>query len=179
MNEVPSTSITDWITAISALGSLIVLGFYTHFTRKMQNSIAEQVEIQTRQTEELIRQRRLGVMPFLKLNPREKKLEIKNVGLGVAFNVEVDSTSYKLKIAEPILEILPNETYYSSVEGHLYSEEFGKRLDIQAYDRITKYSDRNVDLKVRFQDIEGNCYEQSVQMGKDGYIHGFVKLVKC
>ena len=71
-NTILQPSTTDWITVILAiitaflaLVSVIILAFYTYYTRKMQKSISKQVTEQNRQTEELVHQRLLGIPPSI------------------------------------------------------------------------------------------------------------------
>ncbi len=40
------------------------------------------------------------------------------------------------------------------------------------------YAHGTVSIDISFQDIEGNKYTQTLQMGKGGYKQGFVKLVE-
>ncbi len=109
MNEATQSLITDWITAISAIftavaavGSAILLYFYTKYTHSMQQSIAQQVNEQNNQTKELIHQRRLGIMPYLIIEINSSQLFVTNIGNGMALNVEIKSfkiMNYRTRIS--------------------------------------------------------------------------------
>ncbi len=106
MNETAQPSITDWITAISAFASAIILLFYTIYTRKMQQAIENQVKEQVRQTEELIHQRRLGILPYLVASVKDNDIELANIGNGTALNIEIIP-----KITSQILSDVNKITY--------------------------------------------------------------------
>ncbi len=87
MIEATQPLITDWVIAISAIAIAGLLAFYTYYTRKMQQSIADQVEEQNRQTEELIHQRLLNILPAILIKDEGELVSLRNVGNGTALNI--------------------------------------------------------------------------------------------
>ena len=160
MNEAAQLSTTDWITAISAFGSLIILAFYTYYTRKMQESIAQQVNEQTRQTEELIHQRRLGIMPYLIIEISNSQLFVTNIGNGMALNVEIKSFRNNELLNsnfEKISKILPKETVKILAAGIS-----GKNTQ-NSLEPFFGGDEKHIIGKICFQDLEGSLYEEDLR----------------
>jgi uncharacterized membrane protein affecting hemolysin expression len=59
------------LTLFVLLATLIVLIFYTKYTYNMQKAVERQAKIASDQTQELIRQRRLSVLPAFVAYPLE------------------------------------------------------------------------------------------------------------
>jgi hypothetical protein len=150
--------------------------WYTIETRRMQR--------------ELVHQRQLSNMPAFVLALRHLRdgsdcLELTNIGNGIAINVTIDNAVIRYPTLAPghiefddVLMIRAGDsaavesTEYpvttsdsSPVDGNRNSLTF---LGLQAH--------FDTDVTIRFQDIEGTKYVQTVRMGKSGYRHGFVRL---
>lgn len=186
----PST--TDWITAISAFGSLVVLFFYTYYTFKMQKSIAKQVEEQTRQTEELIHQRFLSILPSIFLTDFTKNsFKAHNIGYGLALNITFqaqhiienpEGSKWKINyIIKDISQIPANELASVNYETYLAFISQDGRVDEDRSGEVP-LSDLSLShgfpIQITFQDIEGNNYEQEIKDEKDTKKHGFVKRIE-
>lgn len=175
MNEATQSSITDWITAISAFGSFIVLIFYTYYTRKMQSSIAQQVNEQNRQTKELIHQRRLGIMPYLIIEISNSQLLITNTGNGIALNIEIKSFKNNELLNshfEIISKILPKETIGVSGADIIHNDI---RNSLELY---YGGDETHIIGKICFQDLEGNLYEEDLEnFSKKTIRYSFPKLI--
>lgn len=175
MIESIKQTITDWITAISAFGSFIVLIFYTYYTRKMQSSIARQVNEQTRQTEELIHQRRLGIMPYLIIEINNSQLLITNTGNGIALNIEIKSFKNNELLNshfEIISKILPKETIGVSGADIIHNDI---RNSLELY---YGGDETHIIGKICFQDLEGNFYEEDLKnFSKKTIRYSFPKLI--
>ena len=196
-NTILQPSTTDWITVILAiitaflaLVSVIILAFYTYYTRKMQKSISKQVTEQNRQTEELVHQRLLGIPPSIFLtNFSGNSLLARNIGYGIAsnvsFNVPISSQEIVQRLDwekyykfDNISQILPNESV--SVNYKTFS-----RQRLQDSEIIEDESEedsfpglqisKGFQIQVTFQDIEGNQCQQDIQILNDAYKQGFVK----
>lgn len=125
----------------------------------MQQAIEKQVSQQNRQTEELIHQRRLGIMPSILVEVSESHLYAKNVGNGTALNVKFEHTidneklysedfSYKI---ENILMLLPEETKEITIHND------------SNYKMPINWTGLRVAGVIVFQDIEGNSYQQILE----------------
>jgi hypothetical protein len=125
------------------------------------------------QLEELIRQRRLSVMPAFIFHPPPRNQgsypRLSNIGIGGALNVEVSSLSFAgdgeqdINISfKPIvymqakdeshLEMVSNEMFSRGIEGTMLC--------------ANKLNNETYDLVVNFQDIEGRAYKQIMKIDK-------------
>ena len=199
-NSITQPSTTEWITAIAAiittllaLVSVIILAFYTYYTRKIQESISNQVDEQVRQTEELIHQRLLGILPSIFLtNSIKNNFIAHNIGYGIALNIAFKCTEPSFEFTEEIEwqiyykfenvpQILPNESI--SINHKKFDRQ--KFQDGKIYEDESKEAafsglsiPEGVHIQVTFQDIEGNKYEQDIEIGKDINRHSFVKRIE-
>ncbi len=167
-NTIAQSSTTDYIitsspviTAIAALASAVLLYFYTKYTRKMQESVAKQVEVQVRQTKELVHQRRLGIMPYLTIEILNGKLLLTNIGNSLALNVEIKSSKNSELLQSPfekIPKILPKEKIGVLTNGNIIEQDVLNSL-------TTHYGgeDRQFINKIYFYDLEGNLYEENLK----------------
>lgn len=142
----------------------------------MQESIAEQVKQQIKQTEELIHQKRLGIMPSILVEISEIHLYAKNVGNGTALNVKFENTIDNKKLysedfnykIENILILIPEET--KEIKIHNKS----------VYKMPINWTGLRVPGTIVFQDVEGNNYQQILEnFGDTGKLrYGFPVLVE-
>jgi hypothetical protein len=163
------------INLLVLLATLIVLIFYTRFTYKMQKAVERQAEISNAQIEELIRQRKLSNLPafvaYLAESSISNRIDLSNIGKGVAFNVKIDDVRVPLdghpeaRIVLPaVAAIRPEERVHPGLAyAGLGDKDEQARASIGP--PIENYmNDQIYDLRVRFLDVEGNSYEQMLHM---------------
>jgi hypothetical protein len=166
--------------------TLFAIVWTTFETRSMQKAVGKQVEVATRQTN-------LSILPVFRafvgeLRMRDEHgevvhaLELQNVGNGIALNVTIDS-----------LDVVPDFEEVSTIpQPHIIfdpvvSIEVGQRIFITHSSKNTKTMPieynipidwmrhlqlgramRDYELKVRFVDIIGNHYIQTLHVGASG-----------
>lgn len=149
---------------------------------KSQESLKEQVH-------QLALQRRLSVMPslltYVEASPDGDYLRLFNIGNGIAINISIDP----VEVLSPIFDsfepalitfgtiLMLNPKGNERVPFSKITSEGLENENENSLDLLTPAAHHNVEVHVRFQDIEGNKYIQTTQMGKDGYILGFVQLI--
>ena len=181
------------LTLIVLFLTLVVVGIYTCYTKKIQKAMTKQIE-------EMTHQIRLSIMPaFLAEIARIKidssqpefdgvgdygdRIHITNIGYGPAINLEIDpvyihergTTDRPLNIVfERLAFLRPSERRPINQTSREGEDKAGVNLLIGFEE---KYSRRVHQLNIRFQDIEGSQYTQKVEMGKGGCKLGPVILV--
>ena len=169
-------AILNLIVLTLTLGALL---WYTVITRRMQQAVVEQAR-------ELIHQRRLSIMPALVAKVNRDKFEVTNIGNGLAINIKIERTKIPFPSFnncyhefEEIFMLRPNETCVVPYEKYFEGNKLEKGSNISTLTHIHEnYAHDKVTVPIRFQDIEGNTYGQTVIMGKGGYKHGFVRLIE-
>lgn len=178
------TDLANWIISISAFGSFVILAFYTYYTKQMQVAVKEQAE-------ELINQRRLGILPFIVIKVKEDSLEVSNFGNGIALNIKMKSVklenlteeeeSYRLldeaSIEAPTIALLkPNQQTDIKVKSKSLKENNPKIIEI--CQKI--YAGHLAFGIIEFQDIQGNIYQQDLRENENKVQrHSFPKLLDC
>jgi hypothetical protein len=157
--------------------TLAAVVWYTIETRRMQIAVSQQVH-------ELVHQTRLTVLPAFVAAVRHidssDYLELTNIGNGIAINISIGRVEIRFPTLEPghvifdeLLMLRPGEKCNLKSRTFIIgSVEGGDKNDLTFLGRHGHF---NTDVPIRFQDIEGNKYIQILKMGKDGYVHGFVK----
>ncbi len=181
VNSMSSETAALWQTIIGVINllvliaTLVVLVFYTKFTYKMQKAVEQQAKIASNQTDELIRQRRLSVLPAFvayPLEPRQdNRLEFHNVGKGVALNVKVQDVrvphdSYaEARIVFPlVLTIKPDEKKHPGLDFAGIGDGNEKRNAMNSPPISNFLNNGEYTVMVSFLDVEGFAYEQSLNM---------------
>jgi hypothetical protein len=182
-----------WQVALSVLNLVILtatfvtLVFYTKYTYDMQNAVREQARIAADQTEELIHQRRLSVLPSFVAAPFEDKssnrIHLNNVGKGVALNVVIrdvpvghESYPEARIVFPPMPFIQPGDNVHPGLN---YAGLGDRTEQTQAMNSSPVQNFLNHEhyiLTVRFLDIEGNHYEQALTMSHGKCTPSPVKL---
>lgn len=171
------TLVTNERTFWVLLLTLIVLGLYTFVTFLMQRKVAEQVEASNEQTGELINQRKLSVLPafivYFKDIRDYNRPKIRNIGKGVALNIEVEPVpltheQYRGKtLTFRALSYLQPD---SDADLLVTYESFGtaeeqNRSGLNQDPRVSRFlNDDRYDLKIKFSDIEGRNYSETLKM---------------
>lgn len=160
--------------------TLVAVIWYTVITHRMQQAVVNQVH-------ELVHQRRLANLPAfvaeIKHSGHSDYLELTNIGKGAAINIVIDRVEIRFPTLEPghiefdkVLLLLAGEkVLIESREFTLGSAEGGNQNSLTFLDKHAHY---DVLVSINFQDVEGSKYIQTLEMGKSGYKHGFVKLVE-
>lgn len=167
-------AVLNLIVLTLTLGAVI---WYAIVTRRMQQAVTDQVR-------ELVHQRRLSIMPALVARVNRDKFEVTNIGNGRALNIRIQRTKIPFPSFhnsyyefEEVFMLRPDETsavpYEEYFEGGKQEKGFGDLVHIDE-----DYAHDSVIVSINFHDVEGNAYEQTLIMGKGGYKHGFVKLVR-
>ncbi len=157
------------------LGAVV---WYTIITRRMQQAVVDQVS-------ELVRQRRLSNMPaFLAAIRRHDKadyLELTNIGKGIAINVVIENVQIRYPTLAPgriefdrVLMLPAGEK--ALIESREFDVTSPKEGSPNSLTFLGEHAHYDADVNIRFQDIEGTKYVQTLRMGKNGYEHGFVRL---
>jgi hypothetical protein len=167
-------AILNLIVLTLTLGALVA---YTVITHRMQKAVAAQVR-------EIVRQRRLSIMPALVARVSGDKFEVTNIGNGLALNIKIARTKIPFPSFhnsyyefEEVFLLRPSETsavlYEEYFEGGKQEKGFGDLVHIDE-----PYAHDKVIVPIRFQDLDGNTYGQTLIMGKGGYKHGFASLIE-
>jgi hypothetical protein len=180
------------MAVIAGLGLLIsyltyrVVVIYTRETKKMQEAVSGQ-------SRELTRQINLSIMPAFTIEfiermdlrsqpipPREVmfNLELRNVGNGVAINVQIDPLvvnndpnifNEKFSDGELIFKWIPS--LRPSASERLVSvpnlKDNSRVVDLMRWMQIYSATGKMFDFKLRFQDIEGNWYSQTLKLSRN------------
>jgi hypothetical protein len=168
--------VIDVLTFVVLTLTLAVVFWYTVVTHRMQRAVVAQ-------SRELVRQRQLSNMPALvadikRLNGADY-LQLTNIGKGVAINIAIDDVEIRYPTLQPghiefnkVLMLPVGGT--ASVESDFFITS-GDAADRNSLTFLGPHAHFDADVNIRFQDIEGTNYLQTVRMGKNGYRHGFVK----
>ncbi|MEK6287334.1 MAG: hypothetical protein AABO57_16455 [Acidobacteriota bacterium] len=176
-----NAELISWLMVLIYAATLLVVFFYTRETSKMQRAVAKQAD-------ELVHQIRLSIMPAFVLRTAGASLQIRNIGNGVAINVQIDRlfltpssnetfTPNILFTRAPFLDRPEWETIkHVEYEG----ETVRSRPSVHSgyRDLLLRITENTYMLNIRFQDIEGNPYLQEVSMGKEGCNPGPIKPVE-
>jgi hypothetical protein len=171
------------LTLLVLFLTLIALGAYTYYTRRMQQAVAKQAEAANEQTRELIRQRRLSTKPAfivsVELHETKKALALHNIGNGAAVNVEVDpilmsksqSGNAQLEF-EKLVHVPPHTAGYATMRAR-YIGKSGESVPAMVFaDPLGPFSGfyeggPALNLTIRFRDVESTKYLQRVALNKD------------
>lgn len=178
-----STSAALWQVVLSALNivvliaTFITLVLYTKYTYQMQRAVKQQVTVAAAQTEELIHQRRLSVLPSFVVVPTEPKssnrINLNNVGKGVAINVVIEDVAVKhisfpeARICFPPVSFIQQGQQihpglnYTGLGDRIQQNQAMNAPPIENFLNESEYT-----LTVRFLDIEGNGYQQALRMNQ-------------
>lgn len=182
-----------WQIALGAMNlvvliaTFITLVFYTKYTYDMQMAVKEQARIAQSQTEELIHQRRLSVLPAFVAAPFDdrssNRINLYNVGKGVALNVVIEDVPVKhelypkasivfprIAVIQPGDKIHPGLNY-SGLGDRTEQNQAMNSPPVQNFLNHQDYI-----LAVRFLDVEGNQYEQVLAMSQGKCQASAVKL---
>lgn len=165
------------INLLVLTATLVVLIFYTKYTYKMQKAVERQAEIANAQTEELIRQRKLSNLPAFITQPHQdrssNRIDLLNIGKGVALNVKVQDVRVpheQYPEARIVLPAVPAISPGEKVHPGLAYAGLGDRDEqnramntppVESYLNHQLYT-----LTVNFLDVEGNEYEQVLEMDR-------------
>lgn len=153
------TAIQTWAVILTG----IVLIWYTWETMRLREATWAQRELQLR--------------PFVVLELKKKQFEVTNLGGGVALNVRIDEVvvdkafQITIRFPESIAVLRPGETQAvraeSFKEGQSTDDFFLAHLD-------TQYANRELDVKIQFQNVEMQSYSISERVGPGQlYMKGF------
>jgi hypothetical protein len=144
----------------------------------MQQEIARQVEAAHKQTEELIYQRNLSVMPAFNVWTEGKAgkpaLALCNIGNGVAINVSVDPVHVKSHLAAgtivkfdwlPVVNKNTTGFAFATVIHDLQSDRSLHVIEI--VDPFHSFFEDGQPLAIQFQDLNGASYVQNLTLLKD------------
>jgi hypothetical protein len=169
--------VVEILTLVILALTLGALLWYTIVTRRIQRAMVAQVD-------ELVRQRQLTTMPAFVATIRRRDgdyLELTNIGKGIAVNVTVDDVIIRYPTLAsghiefvPVIRIPAGElALMESMHFVITGSEEGDKNSLTFLGSQAHY---DADVTIRFQDIEGTKYAQTVRMGKSGYEHGFVRV---
>jgi hypothetical protein len=167
--------ILSLVVPFLTLGAVV---WYTIVTRHMQQAVVAQVT-------ELVRQRRLSNMPAFVAGIKHRDgadyLELTNIGKGIAINVAIENVVIRYPTLQPghiefdlVLRIPAGES--ALVDSREFAFASSNEGDPNKLTFLGGNAHFDTDVRIRFQDIEGTKYVQTLRMGKNGYEHGFVKL---
>lgn len=174
-------------TVVLAL-TLIAIVWYTYETRRMQQAVTEQISLAVRQTN-------LSIQPVFTVHVGESqtelhnrrhldRLELENIGNGVALNIQIDIIFLNLSYSVPTLLPDPHiiferivviekgarvpveHTIWANKE-HTEGSNITESLDLMR-ELSPPRAEKDYEMKVRFSDIIGNRYVQTIHIGKIG-----------
>lgn len=149
------------------LATLVVIIIYTVSTHRTQKAIDRQVTIGEKQTQELVQQRRLSILPAFTaiLNHGPDRLTLFNIGNGSALNIQIESIPVK-NDAVPNAKISFRRVIH--VAENTGSEEAKVTNDSEPYLGRLKQNMMGGEqplVSLKFDDIEGNHYVQKIRIG--------------
>jgi hypothetical protein len=170
-------TIMNWLNLIVLVATLITIICYTVITNKLHL-------VSTNQLAELLKQRRLSIMPTLlpslKRNGKIEEFILRNIGNGIALNIQIHDVDYAPKV---------ENTYYKFREIPMLRQEESASVFYQSY--LTGVLEHDVDLapfsehasspvviRITFSDLAGDKYEQLYQMGKEPDKNISIRLIK-
>lgn len=140
------TAIQTWAVVLTG----IVIIWYTWETMRLRETASSQREIQLR--------------PFVVLELKDKKFLVTNVGSGVAVNVRVNEVTvdeeFKITVrfSRSLSILRPGEA--SIIEGESFKDgESAGDFFLAHLD--TEYANREIDVRVEFQNVEMKPYSVS------------------
>lgn len=161
--EAMAVTLVDVLTLIILAMTLVAVAIYTYVAKC--------------QTDELINQRRLSIMPSLKFHIAKNYFAIKNIGYGPALSINLET--FRLKDGTDICSHPEIDSIEPNQERTTYLYDKKTQEEVSVFHLITLGLDtpdaQTVELKFSFQDIEGREYEQTNFQGKV-YKQGIVKL---
>ncbi|WP_022669467.1 hypothetical protein [Desulfospira joergensenii] len=146
--------------------------------------------IAKKQTDELIKQRKLSVMPsllftasqFTAIADEETGVYLKNIGKGSAMNITIENF-YHPECGDLYYEFQPVDLIHSGETVNVeykhwkkHEERLDRGLMLWMFDK-NHNSQFIAEIKINFMDIEGNKYQQTNRVGKGKYHHGPAKSV--
>jgi hypothetical protein len=179
--EFQNATLVDWLTWLILTLTLFVLCFYTYYTKKLQNSAKTQTVETINQTKELIRQRKLSILPSL-LHSIENEngnfhFFINNVGNGPAINISFrienyPNSSYNIQQKNVTPVLLKGD----KKKAVLITENKKIEIENHALLPLKEGIPNSPAIKINFyfQDLEGRPHYQVNDMGNE-YIHGKVE----
>ncbi len=188
--EFHDATLVDWLTWGVLTLTLIVLFIYTYYTFKLQ-------KITKNQTNEIIKQRRLSIMPSLihdittkNMVPVLENFSVRNIGNGPAINISIDKIWFRHSIQrnkdvyakiKSIGCLLPNEEKVEVFECYTNNDAYVGNSDkaqnlLNSIKRDGIYNGL-IKITFKFQDIEGNYYKQENTLDIEGYHHGITEPI--
>lgn len=166
-------SVLNTVVLVATFATLIL---YTKYTYRMQKAIRDQVKIAADQMDELIHQRRLSVMPSFVACPVQPKqsnrINLCNVGKGVALNVIIGDVPIRHEshpearvVFPPVPVIKPGEEVHPGLNYAGLGDRGQQNLAMNSPPIENYLNDQAYSLAVKFLDIEGTAYEQTLSMG--------------
>jgi hypothetical protein len=150
---------------------------YTKYTYDMQKAVKDHAKEAAAQTEELIHQRRLSVLPSFVaalLEPRSSnRINLNNVGKGVTLNVVIDDVAVRHEsyaeariVLPPIPFIQPGQEIHPGLNYAGLGDRNQQHQAMNTPPVENFLNNQEYTLTVRFLDIEGNQYEQALRMNR-------------
>lgn len=165
------------LNLIVLAATLVTLILYTKYTHAMQKAVKDQVRIAADQTEELIHQRRLSVLPSFVASPLEprssNRISLNNVGKGVALTVAIGDVAVQHASYPEARIVFPTITFVKPGQevhpGLIYAglgDRNQQHVAMNSPPVENHLNDQEYILTVRFLDIEGNEYDQTLRMSR-------------
>lgn len=191
--DLTNSNLTNWLTLFVLTITLIAVIRYTVITDKLQKTAENQTTEVIKQTHELIKQRRLSIMPsfvhMLDIDDSmvpNSRLTIKNIGNGNAINIKIDPIEDTSGMGkgnfefEPVNSLVANQEelltfYYMREDKERGRISLGERITPSKLVNLKPSDDYSYDITYHFQDIEGKRYKQTNQMYKGSYHQGPVE----
>jgi hypothetical protein len=108
-------------------------------------------------------------------------LELTNIGKGIAVNIAIDRVEVRFPTLKPgniefdkVLMLPSGEKVLVESREFIFGQAEGG--DPNSLTFLGRHAHYDADVSIRFQDVEGTKYIQTLRMGKSGYEHGFVRL---
>lgn len=178
--------------------TLLVVAWNANLTRKMQASMVQQINVNVLPTFELIVNIKGEYIPNSDVRGgmfAESYLELKNIGQGVALNIEIDPLIVNHGATYGELNLEGEPLWFEKITS-LQTNQQKIVKDIQRYDRqrvrVVDSSRRDLlpflvkpkavgdyELAIRFTDILGNQYVQIIYLSINGLWSGTVQPSKA
>lgn len=151
---------SDWIGIINILVltiTLVVVWFYTYYTKKMQVTMVRQL---THQIKPLI---------AIKVIEGGRLLEIRNIGNGTALNIKIERIELRegadIFFDFPMLPyLLAGEIHKLETKNYVGEEEWSSDFNFSAH-LDQRYANRVIPITIKYKDVEQYEHCQSFELG--------------
>lgn len=173
----------DYLQTFLLALSFVAVVIYTIDTRRMQQAMVKQTNVSILP----VFVAHMGALRIATGDRRYDVIELENIGNGVALNVVIDTVhiiwskeavegvwSNARIVFNPIMSVKPWEKTVPEHQSIYGPEDVVVDRKFDFMDKLSSRADNDYELKVRFSDVLGNRYVQTIRVGVSGTWPGSV-----